>query len=173
MCAVAFYQSVRLLTKLLNPWRLLVLLAVAPASYAQSLPAAADSSRETSATWLARVQHLPHPGQVAALRERLRADAHRTFRNDPSQMPVCLTFVSAASRAAWEAARRSAPDTVVHDARILFVLNGRPLQGPEAATALATVPTRAIRPLHFLTGMTAQALYGSRAAAGVVVATTR
>ena len=162
----------RPVSRLLNPC--LLLLAATPASYAQSLsPAAADSSRETSAVWLARVQYLSHPGQVAALRERLQADAHRTFRNDPSQMAVCLVGVSAISRAAWEAAHRSAPDTVVHDTRVLFVLNGRLLNGPEAARALAAVPARAIRPLHFLTGTAAQTIYGARAEAGVVVVTTR
>ncbi len=158
---------------LVKHW-LLLLLAIGPASYAQSLPATTVSTpSETSAAWLARVQHLSHSSQVAALRERLQADAHRTFRNDPSQMPVCFMGVSAASRATWDVARRSAPDTVVHDARVLFVLNGRLLNGPEAATVLAGVPTHAIRPLHFLVGAAAQALYGTRAAAGVVVVTTR
>ena len=127
----------------------------------------------TSADWLARVQPLSHSGQAAALRERLLADAHRTFRNDPSQMSVCFMGVAATSRAAWDAARRSAPDTVVLDDRVLCVVNGRLLTGPEAATALAGFPIRAIRQISFLTNATAQALYGTRAAAGVVVVKAR
>jgi hypothetical protein len=167
-------QPFRIFPQVLKPWLLLLLLAAAPASYAQRpTTTPANAPAENSAAWLARVQLLPPAAQVEALRARLQADAGRTFRNDPSQIPVCLLGVSDASRAAWEAARRTAPDTLVHDARVLFALNGRLLNGSEAATALATVPTRAIRPLRFLTGATAQAIYGSRAQAGVVVANTR
>ena len=153
---------------------LLLLLAVGPASYAQQLPAAATTwPPETSAAWLARVQQLPPAAQVAALRERLQADAHRTFRNDPSQMAACFVGISASSRAAWEAVRRSAPDTVVHDDRVLCVVNGRLLSGPAAATALGHLPTRAVQQISFLAHPTAQALYGTRAAAGVVLVKTR
>lgn len=165
-------QPLRIFPRLVKLW--LLLLATVPASYAQRQPATSASvPTETSAAWLARVQKLPFAEQVPELRARLQADAGRTFRNDPSQMPGCLLGVSAASRAARDAARRTAPDTVVQDARVLFVLNGHQLSGTEAATTLATVPTRALRPLRFLTGATAQAIYGTRAQAGVVVATTR
>ena len=159
--------------ELLKHGLLLLLLAAAPVSHAQSLPAAGNPPFEKAAAWMARVQLLPHASQLAALREHLQADAHRTFRNDLSQMAVCYTFVAAATRARLDSARRSASDTVVHDARVLFVLNGHLLDGPEAATALAAVPTRAIRPLRFLTGTTAQALSGTRAKVGVVIAATR
>ena len=150
-----------------------LLLITGITSRAQTLPAATANASETSATWLGRMQKLPPAAQVAGLRERLQADAHRTFRNDPSQMPVCLTSVSAAARAAWEASRRNAPDTVVHDDRVLCVVNGHLLNGPEAATALARVPTRAIQQISFLTKSDAQAVYGTRAAAGVVLVKTR
>ena len=150
-----------------------LLLIAGTTSRAQTLQAATANTSETSATWLGRMQKLPLAAQVAGVRERLQADAHRIFRNDPSQMPVCLTSVSAATRVAWEAGRRNAPDTVVHDDRVLCVINGHLLNGPEAATALASMSTRAIQQISFLTKSSAQAVYGTRAAAGVLLVKTR
>jgi hypothetical protein len=149
---------------------LLLLLTAGLVCNAQSRPAAVNMPVETSAAWLARVRPLPHRAQVAALRERLRADARRTFWNDQLPHAACFMGVSAATRVAWEAARRAMPDTVVHDYRLLCVVNGRLLSGgSEAAAAVADVPASAIRHLTFLTSPAAEAVYGSRAGGGVVL----
>ncbi len=151
---------------------LLLLLTAAPASYAQNRPAAAvNTPAETSAAWLARVRPLPHRAQVAALCERLRADARRTFWNDQLPHAACFMGISAATRVAWETARRAMPDTVVHDYRLLCVVNGRLLSGgSEAVAAVADVPVSAIRHLTFLTSpAAAAAVYGFRAGGGVVL----
>ncbi len=148
---------------------LLLLLTAGLVSYAQNPAAAAvNTPAETSAAWLARVRPLPHRAQVAALRERLRADAHRTFWNDQLPQAACFMGVSAATRVAWETARRAMPDTVVHDYRLLCVVNGRLLSGGSEAAA-ADVPASAIRRLTFLTSPAAAAVYGSRAGGGVVL----
>ncbi len=149
-----------------------LLLASSTSCLAQKPPATVSNvPTEALAAWLARVQPLPFPAQVAALRERLRADARRTFRNDPSQMPVCFTGVPAATREAWEAARRSVPDTVVHDYRLLCVVNGRQLSGPVVAAAVADVPSQASKAIKFLTGISNTVLHGDRGTAGVVQVT--
>ena len=150
----------------------LLLLAAGPASYAQSAsPFATNPPAETSAAWMARVQQLPHAAQIAALRERLQADARRTFRNDLSQRAGCFMSVSAAARVAWDATRRSAPDTVVRDSRFLCVVNRQILTGLAAAAAVADVPPQAIKTIRFLTDLSNTVIYGDRGAAGVVQVT--
>lgn len=117
-----------------------------------------------------RVQRLLFSAQVPELRARLQADARRTFRNEPSQM-VCHTFVSAATRVRLDVARRSAPDTVAHDARFLCVLNGQILTSPAAAAAVVAVPPQATKAIKFLMDLNNIVIYWDRSAAGVVQVT--
>lgn len=128
-----------------------------------------------AATWLDSVRQLPLPGQVAAVRARLLTDT--VLRHHPQY--ACLMPLSAAQRAAYYRAEQ--PRAQAELARpvgelLLYVVDGYALADNHSAPTEAFVrqlDARRIRHITYLTGPRAAAIYGSRAANGVVILSSK
>lgn len=122
--------------------------------------------RTDSSVWLDSIQHLSLSHQVVAVQQR----AWRDTLLAPYQPPVCRMGQSAAERTA---ATRALPgSTKPRGLPLLYVVNGQSFYNNDVATitrlqqALRSHP---IKQVLILRDATACAIYGARAADGVVV----
>lgn len=159
---------------LVRPLKTLLLAGLLPAATAaaQALPACPSPAQPgSSGAWLDAVDHLPLPQQLAAIHQRMRCDtAYRGFQPGMCWMAVGL----AAGRTAAASGKMPGPpaDARPQGETLLYVVDDYPAAGNTAAAVAdfwRRVAARRIRRVTLLRGPLATAIYGSRAASGVVL----
>ena len=128
---------------------------------------------ESSQQWVEQTQKLSIKEQLAAIQQRVQCDAQ--VRDESREPKLCFMGVSAEKRKKYDEQRRLAleQDKRPRGYTLLYFIDGQPADAQNSEGYERLQRLESVKTITFFADQTATAIYGSRAASGVVAISTK